>query len=259
MITIEIGFLVFTLFAFGAIIGSFLHVVAERYMSYGSAFSGRSICPQCKKILSPRELIPIFSYIIQRARCISCGAEIPFHYPLIEALSGFLVVALLAPALQSGASMVLAILLLVVAYILIILIRIDAKTMMLPDGFILLVGCFAILFAALEGRSVESAIFGMLAGAIPLYVLWAITGGRGIGFGDVKLMIVLGILFGAQGAISLLFFAFFAGGTIGIFLLATGKATAKTAIPFGPFLAGSALLLMVFPGLENLFFAFLGV
>ncbi len=259
MLTFEIGFFVFTLFAFGAIIGSFLHVVAERYESEKTAWRGHSVCPHCKKILSPRELIPIFSYIAQQARCVSCRVEIPFHYPLIEALSGFLAITLLAPALQSGASMVLAILLLVVAYILIILIRIDAKTMMLPDGFILLVGFFAILFAALAGRSVESAIFGMLAGAIPLYILWAITGGRGIGFGDVKLMIVLGILFGFQGAITLLFFSFFAGGTIGIFLLATGKATAKTAIPFGPFLAGSALLLMVFPGASNLFFAFLGV
>ena len=259
MLTIDIGFLVVTLFAFGAIIGSFLHVVAERYGSEKSPWRGHSVCPDCKKTLSAKELIPIFSYITQQARCISCRVEVPFHYPLVEALSGFLAIALLAPALQSGASIVLAILLLVVACILIILIRIDAKTMMLPDGFILLVGFFTILFAALEGRSVESAIFGMLAGAIPLYVLWAITGGRGIGFGDVKLMIVLGILFGFQGAITLLFFSFFAGGVIGIFLLATGQATAKTAIPFGPFLAGSALLLMVFPNLANLFFAFLGV
>src|SRR3989344_1285069 len=188
MLTIDIGFLVVTLFAFGAIIGSILHVVAERYGSEKSPWRGHSVCPDCKKTLSAKELIPIFSYILQRARCVSCKKEIPFHYPLVEALAGFLAVALLAPALQSGTGIVLPMLLLMIAYILVILIRIDSKTMLLPDGFILLVGFFAILFAALEGHSVESAIFGMLAGAIPLYVLWEITGGRGIGFGDVKLM-----------------------------------------------------------------------
>lgn len=259
MLTVEIGFLAITLFIFGAIIGSFLHVIAERYGSEKSAWRGQSVCPNCKKTLSPRELVPIFSYLFQRAKCASCRFAIPYHYPLIETLSGFMAVALLMPALQSGASIVLAILLLAIAYILIILIRIDSKTMMLPDGFIILLGVFAILYVALAGSTIESAIFGMLAGAMPIYMLWAITGGRGIGFGDVKLMIALGMLLGAQGAISLLFFAFFIGGIVGIFLLGSKKATAKTAIPFGPFLAGSALLLMVFPGLSSLFFAFLGV
>lgn len=259
MLTFEIGFLATTLFIFGAIIGSFLHVIAERYGSEKSPWKGHSVCPNCNKTLSAKELIPIFSYIFQRARCISCRVEIPFHYPVIEALSGFMTVVLLMPALQSGTSIVLAVLLLLIAFLLIILIRIDAKTMMLPDGFILLVGFVAILHTALEGRSVESAIFGMLAGAVPLYVLWAITGGRGIGFGDIKLMIPLGILFGFEGVVTLLFCAFFVGGIVGIFLLASKQATAKTAIPFGPFLAGSALLLMVFPGLSSLFFTFLGV
>ena len=246
----ENGFAVVLLFLLGAAIGSFLDVVVERYMSSKSPFTGRSFCPHCKKTLSAWELIPIFSYIYSRAKCRGCSAEIPAHYPGIELLTGILAVSLLF----SG-----HILLFIAACILIILIRIDAKTMLLPDGHIYALTAVASVYALLIHRDINDIAFGVLAGAGSLYLLWIGTGGRGIGFGDVKLMIPLGILFGLQGVVTLLFFSFFAGGLISLFLLATKNVTPKTAIPFGPFLAGAALFIMIFPNVVDRFFMFLGV
>lgn len=256
---LETYFIIFILFAFGSAIGSFLHVVAERYMAGESPFLGNSICPHCKKKLTARELIPIFSYLFQKARCRGCGAHIPMHYALLELLSGFLCVALLAPALVSAQLSITPVLLYIAACILLILIHIDARSMMLPDIFVLLLGIVAFAVATFSELSGDSIVFGALAGAGCIYVIWLATAGQGIGFGDVKLMIPLGIMFGLQGAVTLLFIAFFVGGIVGIALLATKSATRKTAIPFGPFLAGAALVLLVFPGISDRFFALLGV
>ncbi len=282
---LETMFIVFILFVFGSAIGSFLHVVAERYIetltSPNPSFvrrgmrrrpllltkekdgmrlvSGRSRCPYCKKKLTARELVPIFSYIFQKARCRGCGAHIPMHYMLLEIVSGVLCVALVAPALLSGQAMLLPALLYIAACILLVLIHIDARSMMLPDLFIILLGMIAILIAYISGTSGDSMAFGALIGAGSIYTIWLATAGQGIGFGDVKLMIPLGMLLGFQGAVTLLFIAFLIGGLTGVALLATKNATRKTAIPFGPFLAGAALVLMVFPSISDRFFGLLGL
>lgn len=256
---IEIYLIVFTLFMFGAIIGSFLHVVAERYMASESPWKGRSMCPQCKKHLHARELMPIFSYLVQQGRCRGCRANIPIHYMVLEALSGFFCVVLLFPAIISNQAYTVHGLYYIVACLLLILIHIDMRSMMLPDTFIILLGIVTLAISVLLGTSVDSMLFGMLAGAGLLYAIWAVTGGQGLGFGDVKLMIPLGILFGLQGVITMLFMAFLSGGFVGIILLATTRATRKTAIPFGPFLAGSALILLIVPAIPDRFFDLLGV
>lgn len=262
------------LFCFGAVIGSFLHVVAERYGT-GLSIVGKfsfprflnkggpaprssdrwqsevgSFCPYCKKNLTAVEMIPIFSYTLSRAMCRSCKAEIPFHYPVTELLTGLLAMILLA----SG-----QIVLFIAACVLVILIRIDSRCMLLPDKYIILLTGIALVRALQSNFDFTDSVFGVLAGAGALYVLWIGTAGKGLGFGDVKLMIPLGILFGLKGIVALLFIAFFCGGAVSVFLLVSHRVTPKTAVPFGPFLAGSALLIMVFPELTDLFFTFLGV
>lgn len=267
----EVWFIVFILFMLGAAIGSFLHVVAERNVQYAmvndqsmfkakwSRVSGRSMCPVCKKQLTARELIPIFSYIFQKATCRGCGVHIPPHYIVIELLSGFLAAALLAPAILAGQALLVPILMYIAACLLVILIHTDARSMMLPDTFIMLLGTIALAIAIISGLSIDNMAFGALAGAGVIYAIWLATAGQGIGFGDVKLMMPLGILFGLQGVVTLLFIAFFVGGLVGILLLATKRAGRKTAIPFGPFLAGAALFLMIFPRISDLFFGLFGV
>lgn len=255
----EVGLIVGVLFCLGAAIGSFLHVMAERYLSEKSAFKGRSECPVCHKTLGALEMIPIISYVLLGAKCKGCRTEIPAHYPMIEFLTAVMASLLLTPAVSSGVGMLYASLVFVMACILIVLIRIDSKSMLLPDGYIWTLTGVSIAAVMVRGVDSADAIFGVLVGSGFLYLLWIGTSGRGIGFGDVKLMIPLGIFLGLFGTIALLFFAFFVGGAVSVFLLASKQVTAKTAIPFGPFLAGAALVCMVFPEAIDRFFAFLGV
>lgn len=259
MLTFETGVTNIGLFIFGSTIGSFLHVVADRYMNGSSALKGHSVCPDCKKRLAALELIPIFSYVMQKARCRGCGISIPMHYPLLELVSGVFSVLVFLPVVATSQSLVLALCTYIAVCLLLMLIHIDARSMMLPDMFILLLGIVSIVIALLTGITADQMALGALIGAGSIYAIWLATAGEGIGFGDVKLMIPLGILFGPQGSITLLFLAFFIGGMVGILLLAMKRAGRKTAIPFGPFLAGVALLLLISPQISDRFFALLGV
>lgn len=98
---------------------------------------------------------------------------------------------------------------------------------------------------------------GVAVGTGFLIILWFITKGRGLGIGDIKLMVPLGILFGPTGTGALLLLAFITGGAISLGLLAAHKATMKTAVPFGPFLTGVAILFIFMPDLPKIIFSWL--
>ena len=78
------------LFILGTLLGSFLNVVILRYHT-GMGLGGRSMCMSCGKKLHAHELIPLFSYLLQRGKCRSCKSSLSIQYPIIEALSGFVV------------------------------------------------------------------------------------------------------------------------------------------------------------------------
>ena len=216
------------LFAYGTIVGSFLNVVILRSLNRTS-INGRSACPHCGRTLRWHELIPILSFIVRRGRCHSCRHQISPQYTIIEFTYGILFLTLYPdiPAM-------------IIAALLLILITIDLKTFLLPDFFTLVLGLVVFI-------SGDVSLTGMLAGAGFLLLLWLITKGRGIGFGDVKLMVPVGLYFGLTTTVGILFIAFFAGAAVGVLLLALKKADRKTAIPFGPFLAGASLVALVFP------------
>jgi prepilin signal peptidase PulO-like enzyme (type II secretory pathway) len=215
-------------FLFGAAIGSFLNVVILRWVS-GQSIAGRSHCPHCRRMLSWYDLIPLLSFTFFRGRCRTCYNPISWQYPVVELLSGVGAVLLFQSVTHT-----------VIFWLLIILFFIDFKAFILPDFFIVLLTAVIVL-------SVPVSQAGMMAGAGFLLFLWLATGGQGIGFGDVKLMIPLGLLFGLAGTLMLLATAFIIGGTIGMYLLITKQATRKTAIPFGPYLTGVAMVQLVFP------------
>ncbi|HSX24899.1 MAG TPA: prepilin peptidase [Candidatus Andersenbacteria bacterium] len=259
MLTLFTGFLTIILFVLGSAIGSFLLVVADRYESEENPFMGRSRCDYCKKQLRWYELIPYGSFIWNRGRCSGCKKELSPQYPLFELASGLLCIGLLEQALISQHQLAHALCMYGIACILLILIRIDLVSMILPDRFIALLVIASCALAIITYSSFQDIIFGLLTGVGFLYGLWMITAGEGIGFGDVKLMIPFGILFGFQGIVTLLFISFFIGGIVGIWLISIKKAGRKTAVPFGPFLALAAFCILLIPDLPNRFFQLLGV
>lgn len=239
----------------GSMIGSFLNVVILRGIKGEDIVSQRSHCPLCKKQLRWFELVPVVSYILQAGRCRSCQKPISRQYPIIELLTGFAGLWLL-----SGGDVTIGLVLFVAVSVLLVLAVIDMYTMLLPDKFILLLLIPALLVAYLK-QPVYPLISTLTAVAATtgfLGLIWLITRGRGIGLGDVKLMVPVGLLLGIAGSVTMLFVAFIAGGAYGTYLLGAKKATPKTAVPFGPFLAGATIICLLFPQVTTIFITFLG-
>lgn len=118
---------------------------------------------------------------------------------------------------------------------------VDARTGLLPDRIVVPTACIALLCAAAAGSSTVALAGGSICGGA-LLVPFVVTRGRGLGLGDVKLAAAVGCGLGPVAGAAALGAAFVAGGAYGALLLATGRATRRTAIRFGPFLAGGTLV-----------------
>lgn len=242
------------IFIAGACLGSFINVVSFRYGQKEDFSKGRSRCQHCGKELTIKDLIPIVSFTLLRGRCRHCKAHVSIQYPIVEASMGVAAVISLLPLPITGQEIISSLLSIAIVATLIVLLTIDLRTMILPDIYIMILGLLAVFKIAIEGIP-PNILEAILIGSGFLLALWSITLGRGIGFGDVKLMIPLAILVGFTGTITLLFVAFIAGGFIASLLLVLRRANLKTAVPFGPYLIGAALLIMVYPDLSDRLFS----
>lgn len=234
----------------GVIIGSFLNVVIYRVPNGLSIVRPGSACPKCHTPIAPRDNIPILSWLILRGRCRSCGAGISVRYPLVEAANGVLWLALGWWAWDDGSIDPLLPLLLILASAGLALAMIDVDHHRLPDAIVLplypvtVVGL--VLAGVLSGEwPWQSMLVGLGAWLVLIGGLWLFSGGRGMGFGDVKLAPVLGATLGWVGvgaAVSGLLTAFVIGGVVGIVLLVTQRAGRRSHMPFGPYLLMGALV-----------------
>ncbi len=227
----------------------------------GGVINGRSRCPHCHKALNWYELIPLLSFVFQRGRCRGCGRHLSPQYPLVELMMGIAALVLFTPAPAGPAALAGATLRLTIIALLVVLFVIDLRALVLPDVFVVALASVValLLFTNYELRITNyelrtvllHVLLGAASGAGALALLWLLTRGRGLGLGDVKLMLPLGALFGPGHTLVLLWLAFIGGGLTALFLLAIKKATMKTAIPFGPFLAGAAILFVLAPELPR--------
>lgn len=226
------------LFVIGAIFGSFFNVVGLRIPAGQSIVTPRSYCPTCKRTLTWIELIPIVSFILQRARCRNCHAPISFKYPIFELATALF---FLLSFILFGWSMELVIALLFISMLMIVTIS-DLDTMLIPDKVLLFfLGPF-VLFRIIEPLtpwwdSIAGAAFGFV-----LFLVLAIVSKGGMGGGDIKLMGVVGIVLGFKGVLLTIFISSFIGAIAGIIGIITGKAKRKSPIPFGPFIALGAII-----------------
>lgn len=267
--------LTFFVFIFGAVIGSFLNVVILR-LKANKRLDGRSACPACHHQLDIIDLIPIVSYLLLSGKCRYCGHTISWQYPAVEALTAitFALIFLYAGYLATFTWIGLLgfVFALFVVSVLIIVSVYDLRWGLIPDKVILpaslvalayLIVVFVVsmfsLFASTpelvgsETSFTQSPFFAfgldlLTALLIGLFFLALIvfTRGKGMGGGDLKLSIFLGLALGFPGAIIGLLLAFLTGATASIILLLSGKKGLKSTVPFGPFLALGAYLAMVF-------------
>ncbi|QIK83579.1 A24 family peptidase [Sanguibacter sp. HDW7] len=228
----------------GLAIGSFLNVVIWRVPRGESVVSPPSACPRCGHAIRAGDNVPVLSWILLRARCRDCGEPISVRYPVVEAATGVLFVLVLA---RFGVTVELAAFLLV-AGVALALTLIDLDTRRLPD--VLTLGVVPVLVALLAVASAVSgdwtALWRALAGGAALFTFYFVLlliYPSGMGFGDVKFALSLGLVMGYVGWGTLVvgaFAAFLLGGVLSIALLATGKATRKSGLPFGPWMAAGA-------------------
>jgi leader peptidase (prepilin peptidase)/N-methyltransferase len=217
----------------GAAVGSFLNVAAHRLPLRQSIVRPRSRCPECDEQIAGYDNVPILSWLVLRGHCRSCGAPISVRYPLVEALTAGLYVAV---ALRAGSAgelwpgLVLVSMLVLVA-------AIDIEHRIVPNRVLAPAALTALLLWVLAdpGRLPENLIAGAAAGGFLLIAAIAYPGGMGMG--DVKLAAVMGIFLGRAIAPALLV-GFAVGVIVGAgIVLARGLEARKHAIPFAPYLA----------------------
>jgi leader peptidase (prepilin peptidase)/N-methyltransferase len=244
------------MFVLGALVGSFLNVCIARIPNGESIIHPPSHCPKCKALIPFYCNIPLFSYVLLRARCRSCSERISPRYFIIELLMGLMAVALydrfgLGFEFMSGFILVAA--LIVISFI-------DLDVRIVPD-VISLPGIIFGLVLSVAGYfflgdrsgivpSPLSSLIGILAGGGFLFATaWIyekITGVEGMGGGDIKLLAMIGAFLGWPSIPITLFFASLVGSVVGLTCMLVTGAGRRLALPFAPFLCSGALLFIFF-------------
>ena len=253
---------------FGLCVGSFLNVVIhrlppmlERGWKLDSAemlgvridepaaltlVKPRSRCPSCGHQIAWHENIPVLSYVRLRGRCSACQVRISPRYPFVEILTGVLFAA---AGWRFGAQPATLLWCGFLA-VLVALAGIDWDTTLLPDNLTLPLLWAGLVSAALGWTiPLASALWGVVAGYLSLWaVYWLFkltTGKEGMGYGDFKLLAALGAWLGAQMILPIVLAASVLGAIVGIVMKFSGALREGRYVPFGPFLAGAGIAVML--------------
>ena len=292
------------LFIFGLAIGSFLNVLILRYNPEGNLWntkklSGRSRCPHCNHELKARELVPLWSFFVQKGRCRECNHKLSFQYPIVEFLSGAIFAGLpwflngfYNVSLQSFANFNLewwyyGLLLTWIAVFLawLVIAAIDLREYIIPNelnfslvflgilagGLIIVYGDklfpfrdsfleqYRLIFSPFQ-NFIFNRLLGMAAGGLFFGFLAFASRGRGMGMGDVKLAIASGLILGWPDIALAIMLSFLFGGIMGGALLIFGKKEMKDKLPFAPFFVLAAFTTVFFGhGIIGWYFSLFGI
>lgn len=233
--------IVYTLFAFvmGAVLGSFYNVVGLRVPKKQSIVSPPSHCSSCQRQLTAQDLIPIFSYILLRGKCRTCGAKFSPNYMVTELLTGLLFAF---AYWKLGFQWELFVALLFISLLIIINVS-DIVYMLIPDKILLFFFPLLIISRVLSPLIPWwDSIVGAFVGFGLLYLIAVVSNG-GMGGGDVKLFFLIGIVLGMVQTLITLFLASIIGIVTGLIMLQKNAQGRKIPVPFGPSIALAALII----------------
>ena len=228
--------------AVGLVVGSYLNVVIHRLPREESTVLPRSRCPSCGAGIRARDNIPLLSYRALRGRCRSCGARISWRYPFIEAGTAVLMVLCLEAFGPTWRALVAA----VFCCLLVALAGIDLEHFLLPD-VLTLPGLALGLAVSWPAYWIDwrDALLGAVVGGGGLWLLgkawYLLRHEEGLGFGDVKMLAMVGAFLGWQGVLVTVLLASASGAALGLALVASGRLELGAKLPFGVFLSGGAL------------------
>ena len=256
------------IFFSGLAIGSFLNVCIYRIpLSDVSIHSPRrSFCPECKKPINFYDNIPILSYLLLRRRCRQCKAKISVIYPLVELATAALFLFMFY---HFGLTLELLLALIFVTLLIPISV-IDAKHYIIPNVLIvtgLILGSVIVCGIAYQRADVWYLLTRLIGAVAGWTVLWliAVVGSAvlrktAMGGGDIKLMALNGLFLGAwPELVMVIAFSALSGAIVGSALILSGRKSRQSPIPYGPFLAGAAVLVLLWGDkLWHLYLQFVG-
>lgn len=234
----------------GAVIGSFLTVVAERVPDRKSIVRPGSACPTCGRALRWRENVPIVSWLALGGRCAACGERIGVRYPLLEAGTAAVFAAVVAVRGVDGWLAVE----LPLAAVVVVLAVIDVERRVVPNPIVLVAAVYGVVAIAAVDLGALPEHLVADAGAFAAFLLMALAYPAGMGMGDVKLAGVVGLYLGVS-VVPALLVAFLAGSIVGVgVIVRDGLGERKKGLPFVPFLALGAIVgLLAGPELIDLY------
>jgi leader peptidase (prepilin peptidase)/N-methyltransferase len=226
----------------GLVVGSFLNVCIYRLPRRESVVWPGSRCGGCGRALSWYENVPVVSWLVLRGRCRTCASAISVTYPLVEPVTG----VIFAGGYAVYGFHPLLLVRLAFASMLVVLFVIDLRHRILPDRITLPGIAIGIGASVVLPPGPASALLGAALGG---GLLWAISEGyfrlrgrEGLGFGDVKMLAMIGAFLGWEQTLLTLFVASLAGSAAGLALIASRRGDLQSALPFGTFLAIGAIV-----------------
>lgn len=236
----------------GELLGIDVHSDTDSATPKISLLKPRSRCPQCRTTILAWHNIPILSYLLLRGRCAHCHARISLQYPAVEFASGLMSVAVIwhFSATVSGLAA------LALTWALIAAATIDIKHQILPDNIVLPMLWLGLgLNIAGVFTTTQSAVIGAIAGYVSLWLVFQLfrlaTGKEGMGYGDFKLLALVGAWLGWQYLPATILLASAVGAVVGILLMFGGRLTRNVPMAFGPFLAGAGWLALIWGPVIN--------
>lgn len=241
---------------FGLVIGSFLNMVIYR-LEKEEGFDGRSYCPHCKHTLNWKDLIPVLSFFTLKRKCRYCNRKISWQYPIVEISTALIFLLIFSFSAEGGSSFgrQLTIFnfvnLLFSSYIvssLIIIFVYDLKHYIIPDKVLFpAIGVASFYNLILDYKFLfTNLVFAAIIASLFFLLIFLVSKGAWIGFGDVKLAILLGLFLGFPNILVALFLAFLFGAIIGLLLIIFSKKGLKSEVPFAPFLICGTFLALLF-------------
>jgi leader peptidase (prepilin peptidase)/N-methyltransferase len=234
------------IFIFGLIIGSFLNCVIWRLYKEESFIGGKSYCPHCHHSLGLWDLFPLLSYIFLMGKCRYCKEKISIQYPLVELLTASIFSLIY---LHFGIISLSLIFWLIITAFLVVIFVFDLKYFIIPDEVIypaIFLSIAWILYSFFAGiissQEVIITIITGLSASLFFYLLWFFSKGMAMGFGDVKLALLIGLLLGFPNAIVGIFLGFLLGAIIGLVMVFLKKKGMGSEVPFAPFLVVGTII-----------------
>ena len=235
----------FFIFGIGVCIGSFLNVVIFRTHEETSIVRGRSKCQTCDVPLGVQDLVPILSYVRLRGRCRKCQSVISWQYPVVEVATGVLFLLMYLTIdwnvpYNLGLQGMMVLLLrnwVFVSYLVIIFVY-DLRHMYILDRFTIPAMIFALMVNLWLGFIPAWSVLvgGLVIGGF-FWLQLLISRGAWVGGGDIRMGALMGFMLGLEQGFVALFLAYILGAFVGVGMIVSKKATRKTPIPFGTFLA----------------------